>query len=172
VFQIYNLASSNTKYQMWIFTWVKISYVTGHEQDFINFVLSHCVTALFGGSLDFNNSVSNQKLNSVESKTLKCDELRKPVQSEIRARSVTTVTPTVFYFCFRLHDSWYRYTIRFSFSTFFGLMGPSSGILGLTITYFIFCYSPYTGQCLHIGSAVYSFYASPVLRNKKCMVYL
>jgi hypothetical protein len=34
-------------------------------------------------------------------------------------------------------------------------MGPSSGTLGLTITYLFFCYSPYTDQCLHIGSALY-----------------
>jgi hypothetical protein len=43
----------------------------------------------------------------------------------------------------------------FIFTTRFGLMWPSSGILGLTITYFFSCYSPYTGQCIHIGSALY-----------------
>jgi hypothetical protein len=34
-------------------------------------------------------------------------------------------------------------------------MGPSSGTLGLTITYFFFCYTPCTGQCLHVGSVLY-----------------
>jgi hypothetical protein len=43
-------------------------------------------------------------------------------------------------------------------TTCFGPMGPSSGTLGLTITYFFSCYSPYTGQCLHIGSALYVWF--------------
>jgi hypothetical protein len=54
----------------------------------------------------------------------------------------------------------------FPFMTCFGLMGPSSGTLDLTSTYFFFCYSPRTGHCLHIGSALYvwSFYALFVVK--------
>jgi hypothetical protein len=37
-------------------------------------------------------------------------------------------------------------------------MGPSSGTLDLTIIYLSFCYSPYTGQCLQIGSALYIWF--------------
>jgi hypothetical protein len=43
----------------------------------------------------------------------------------------------------------------FPFTTCFGLMGPSSGTLGFTIACFSCRYSPHTGQCLHIGSALY-----------------
>jgi hypothetical protein len=64
--------------------------------------------------------------------------------------------------CIRPFFIVYFYTIRgtdiphfFNFTTCFGLMGPSSGTLGLTITYLFSCYSPYIGQCLHIGSALY-----------------
>jgi hypothetical protein len=67
---------------------------------------------------------------------------------------IKKTTHKMFYYCFRLHNSWYRYTIRFSFSTCFGLMGSSSGTLGLTVTYFVSCYCPYSGQCLHIRSAL------------------
>jgi hypothetical protein len=50
----------------------------------------------------------------------------------------------------------------FTFTTCFGLMWPSSGTLGLTITYCFSRYSPYTGQCLYIGSALYVwFYVIP-----------
>jgi hypothetical protein len=46
-------------------------------------------------------------------------------------------------------------------------MWPSSGTLGLTITYFISCYSSYTGQCLHIGSALYVlFYVMPYVAER------
>jgi hypothetical protein len=72
----------------------------------------------------------------------------------------------VFYFCFRLHISWYRYTIRFSISTCFCLIGPSSDTLGLTITYFFSCYSPYNGDCLHIGSGLYTFYVMPCVAKR------
>jgi hypothetical protein len=53
------------------------------------------------------------------------------------------VYKTMFYYSFRLHNLWCRYTIRFSFSTCFGLVGPSSGTLGLTTTYF-FSFTPPT----------------------------
>jgi hypothetical protein len=70
------------------------------------------------------------------------------------------------------------YTIRgtdipyvFTFTTCFDLMWPSSGTWGLTITYFFPCYSPYTGQCLHIGSALYVWvYVMPCV--PKCTEYL
>jgi hypothetical protein len=55
------------------------------------------------------------------------------------------------------------YTIRFSFTTGFGLMWPSSGTLGITTTYFFSCCSPHTGQCLHIGSALYVWFLCDVL---------
>jgi hypothetical protein len=66
------------------------------------------------------------------------------------------------------------YTIRgtdttyvFTFTTCFDLMWPSSGTLGLTITYFFSCYSPYTGQCLPIGSALYVlFYVMPYVTKR------
>jgi hypothetical protein len=44
-----------------------------------------------------------------------------------------------------------------------GLMWPSSGTLGLTITYFFPRYSPYTGQCLHTGSALYVWFLCEAL---------
>jgi hypothetical protein len=44
----------------------------------------------------------------------------------------------------------------FKFTTCFGVMWPSSCKFDLSITYFFFCYSPHTGQCLHIGSALYA----------------
>jgi hypothetical protein len=57
----------------------------------------------------------------------------------------------------------------FTLTACFSLMWPSSGTLGLTITYFFSCYSPYTNQCLHIGSALYVwFYVMPyVLKRTK-----
>jgi hypothetical protein len=83
--------------------------------------------------------------------------------------------------CGSIH-SWDRDNVLFLFSstqfvvqinhmfflvpTCFGLMGPSSGTLDLTIAYFSFCYSPYTGQCLHIGSALYSFYVMPCVAKR------
>jgi hypothetical protein len=62
----------------------------------------------------------------------------------------------------------------FSFTTCFGLMGPSSGTFGLTITHFFLCYPPYIGQCLHIGSALLCkvFMWCPVLRNVLNIEYL
>jgi hypothetical protein len=45
----------------------------------------------------------------------------------------------------------------FTFTTCFSLMWPSSGTLGLTITYFFSCYSPYTGQCLYILGVHYMY---------------
>jgi hypothetical protein len=54
-----------------------------------------------------------------------------------------------------------------TFTTCFRLMWPSSGTLDLTITHFISCYSPYTGQCLHIGSALYVwFYVMPCVSKR------
>jgi hypothetical protein len=49
----------------------------------------------------------------------------------------------------------------FPFTACFSLMGPSSGTLGFYNRLFPFRNSPHTGQCLHIGSALYvwSFYA-------------
>jgi hypothetical protein len=75
--------------------------------------------------------------------------------------TVKTSNPTMLYYGYSLHNSWHKYTTSFPFTTCFGLMWPSSDTLGLTITYFCPCYSPYTGQCLHIGSALYvcPFYA-------------
>jgi hypothetical protein len=66
------------------------------------------------------------------------------------------------------------YTIRgtgkpyvFTFTTCFDLMWPSSGTLGLTITYFFSRYSPYTGQCSDIGSALYVwFYVTPCVSKR------
>jgi hypothetical protein len=77
----------------------------------------------------------------------------------------------MFHYCFRLHNLWYRYTACFSCSICFGLMGPSSGTLGLTITYFLFRYSPCTGQCLYIGSALYVWF-HVMLCVAKCTEYL
>jgi hypothetical protein len=55
----------------------------------------------------------------------------------------------------------------FTFTACFGLMWPSSGTLGLTITYFFSRYSPYTGQCLHIGSALdVRFYVMPYVAKR------
>jgi hypothetical protein len=52
-------------------------------------------------------------------------------------------------------------------------MGPSSGTLGLTITYFFSCYSPYTGHCLHILSELYVWvYVMPCVANRiKYLIY-
>jgi hypothetical protein len=65
-------------------------------------------------------------------------------QSNSALHNYSKHTDGMFYCCFRVHNSWYRYTIRFSFTTCFDLMGPSSGMLCLTITCFFSCYSPYT----------------------------
>jgi hypothetical protein len=55
----------------------------------------------------------------------------------------------------------------FTFTACFDLMWPSSGTLGLTITCFFSCYSPYTGQCLHIGSALCVwFYKKPCVAKR------
>jgi hypothetical protein len=46
-------------------------------------------------------------------------------------------------------------------------MGASSRTLGHTITYFSSRYSPYTGQCLHIGIALYVwFYVVPCVAKR------
>jgi hypothetical protein len=60
---------------------------------------------------------------------------RQPYGRNVVILRLHIVYKTMFYYCFRLHNLWYRYTIRFSFTTCFGLIGPSSGTLGLTITY-------------------------------------
>jgi hypothetical protein len=74
----------------------------------------------------------------------------------------------MFYYCLCLHNSWYRYNIRFfTFTTCFDLMWPSSGTFRFTITYFFYCYSPYSLQCLQIGSELYvSFYVMPCVAER------
>jgi hypothetical protein len=73
----------------------------------------------------------------------------------------------VLYYCFRLRSSWYRYTIRFYTYCMFR---PDVAIfrdIGSHITYFFSCYSPYTDQCLHVGSGWYVwFYVMPYVSKR------
>jgi hypothetical protein len=55
----------------------------------------------------------------------------------------------MFYCYFRVPNLWYRHIIRFSLTTCFGLMGPSSGTLVLTITQ----HTTHT-QCVNTGPGV------------------
>jgi hypothetical protein len=52
-------------------------------------------------------------------------------------------------------------------------MWSSSGTSGLTVTYLFSCCSPYTGQCLRIGSALYvGIYVMPSIPNVLNIEYL
>jgi hypothetical protein len=68
------------------------------------------------------------------------------------------------YYCCRLHNSWHKYTTRFPSLHVSAWWGHLQVHCGFTIACFSCCYSPHTGQCLHMGSAwyIWSLYALPL----------
>jgi hypothetical protein len=73
---------------------------------------------------------------------------------------------------FHLHNSfWYKYTTRIFLTTCFGLMGPSSGVFRLLYNHLLFATLPHTGQCSHIGNALYVFFLFTLFCQVYCDVH-